>query len=73
MKIDLHRSALSAAYNPGVGEGEGDGEGEGRSDGGTTAGFGLSGDECKWIAFHAVPTRLNTRVILPETLSGVPL
>ena len=31
----------------GVGDGEGDGEGEGRSDGGTTAGFGLSDDECK--------------------------
>ncbi len=30
---------------PGVGDGEG--EAAGRSDGGTTAGFGLSGDECK--------------------------
>ena len=57
----------------GVGDGEGDGEGEGRSDGGTTAGFGLSDDECKWIAFHPVPMRLNASVIRPETLSGVPL
>ena len=53
--------------------GVGDGDGEGRSEGGITAGFGLSGDECKWIAFHAVPTRLNTSVIRPDTLSGVPL
>ena len=38
-----------------------------------TAGFGVSGDECKWMAFHAVPNRLNTSVMRPEAVSGVPL
>jgi hypothetical protein len=45
----------------------------GFSEGGITAGLGVSGDECRWIAFHAVPMRLNTSVIRPEAVSGVPL
>ena len=47
--------------------------GLGFSDGGITAGFGVSGDECRWIAFHALPMRLNTSVIRPDAVSGVPL
>ena len=56
----------------GVGLGEGDGVGR-CSEGGMLAGFGLSGDECRWIAFHAVPTRLKANVMRPVAVSGVPL
>ena len=62
----------------GVGDGEGDGDGAGASAGccseaGILDGSGESGDECRWMAFQAVPTRLNTRVIRPVAVSGVPL
>ena len=70
-------SIESPTINPqriGDGEGVGDGDDLGScSDGGITAGFGESGEECRWIAFHALPTSLKTNVIRPDAVSGAPL
>ena len=56
----------------GVGDGEGLGA-TGCSDAGMLVGFGVSGDVCRWIAFHEFSIRLKTSVMRPEAVSGVPL
>src|SRR6185295_249405 len=71
LSVSDHTHRSRRIYDQGVGEGDGDGRC--CSDGGILAGLGLSGEECKWIAFHAVPMRLNTSVMRPEAVSGAPL
>ena len=59
--------------------GDGDAAGDGVSSGcccsdaGMRDGSGESGDECKWIAFQPCANRLNTNVMRPVAVSGVPL